>query len=251
MNEKTRAEDLISSGEILNDARATITLLARYAAQVLQMSAEDVVSYVSDYFKRNAPSINGWYVEKHLKYAAEHANDFPLKTLQPVRITAAELFAISKLSSIRDKSFVFAALAIAKFDVMVWPETDYWISGDRIGEIRRRANLSISYEDAAGILHRLYASGLINLSKKVNSCSFQISFAEAPGCGDEILLLTDSDYWDLGYCLRACYGQKYRRCEECGRWIKQAKNGRRRFCTNCAADNHRSIDATRKRRIRS
>ena len=251
MNEPKRAETLIESGGILSDIKSTIFLLSRYAKLHLHLSDDDARKIVKAHIKKYAPGAHDNYIDKYITIYLNRANKYPLHAFDGVDITAKELNVIASLSGIRAKCFIFSALAVAKYDKMVWPSHNFWIHGDRIPEIARRANLTITSAGCASIIHQLYEAHMVEVSPRVDNCSFRIAFVEPIGEGAAILNLTDADFLDLGYCLRTCYGQKFTRCEECGRWIKQTKNGRRRFCQDCAADNQRALDAAYRRRKRS
>lgn len=79
---------------------------------------------------------------------------------------------------------------------------------------------------------------MIATQNRINGSSIQVLFADRDGVGEEVIRLVDADFYDLGYRLKAYYGERFLRCAECGRWVKQAKNGRRRFCNGCATGNH-------------
>lgn len=250
MNERETAEELIASGGVLNDAKHTIGLLLRYAIQELGMSVEDAKQFAKSHVLKANKDINYGYVDKYLEYYSEKAAEIPLIEMPPVKISKKELAVLAHVESIRGQCLLFAMLAIAKHDTILNREVNYWIRGDRIQEVSRRANLALSIKDLATLLHKMYKLGLIEMSSRFDTYSVRLCFAEAD-TADTALILTDNDFRDLGFCYRAYIGDSYLRCEECGRWIKQARNGRRRFCDDCAADNHRALNSANMRRKRT
>ena len=221
----------------------------RYDVQVVGLDPNAAKDHVYQVARSLFPKIRPNYYEKYLEYCKNHAADRSLHYFNGVPITQVELDYIMTRDGIRAKCLAFAALAMAKYNTMRCPAAKYWIHQNRWGEMMKRANLTLSEDDMCNILGGIMKDGKLAIPKRVDSYSVQILYADETG--EPVMMLNDMDYRDLGYCLRAYLGEPYVRCEECGRWIKQAKNGRRRFCEDCAADNHRAVDAARKRRIRS
>lgn len=238
MNEVKKAEDLISCGDTLGDIKSTMSLLARYDIQHCGMSPDAAYSHVLAFTQKVYPEVGRGYINARLEYYIAHAADFPLSEIDYIPITSAEMESLAVLDGIRIKCLAFTALAVSKHDAYICPDTNYWIRGDRWGELVRRANLTLTGDDTALMFHRLYVNNMIAKQNRINGSSIQVLFADTNGVGEEVMRLVDADFYDLGYRLKAYYGERFFRCEECGRWVKQAKNGRRRFCNDCAADNH-------------
>ena len=239
LNEKTRAEHLITSGEPSSDVKSAMSLLTRYYAQVRGLGIYEICEETRRYLVRAWPSISLQYVDSHLRRYAERATDRPLVMLDHVEITGRELECISKLKGIRVQCLAFAALAISKYDCLRCQRSCCWIQEHQFGEIIRRANITVSENDAALLLHQMFEAGMIEMSHSMSRGSFRILFAETDGAGIPLIKLEDSDFLDLGYAYRANKGDPFVRCEECRRWVKKSRNGRTRFCKNCAANNHK------------
>lgn len=236
LNEVARGAELLSSCGRLDDLRASISLVARYDVQAAGVDTAEAVHHVAEYAKRAFPEVHPEHIDSIVPHYVANAHTFPLSRIDCVPITRAEMDTIQTLESKRLQRLAFSALAIAKYDTMRFPDVDYWIRGDRWNEVMRRANLMLSGDELSLLFHELYVSKLIGASPSFSD-SIRVLFA-APD--DEVVLsLADPDYKDLGYALRAAQGEPYRRCAECGRWIKQAKNGRKKYCDTCAADNQK------------
>lgn len=250
LDEVEKAKYLIDHGETLDDTRYTLSLIARYDTQIAGMDMEATSAHLWDYTDRAYKNLSLNYLEHYITYYSEHAADCPLTSIESVPITQTELETVGSLETTKLQCIAFAALAMVKYDTLRYPAVDYWLNGDRRGELVKRANVSISDKDLAYEMHKLYQDGLIGLSKKIDNCSLHILYASPLDAEDVALQLGDQDFKDLGYTLRSYWGEPFIRCQECGRWIRKSKNGRRKFCEDCAADNHRAIDAARKRRMR-
>ena len=250
LDEAKCAEALLAEHDVLDDTRSTLSLIARYDAQVSRMDLDDTIAHLHDYANKHYRDMSLKYLDHYITYCAEHAEDFPLASIEYVPITETEISVIANLETTRLKCIAFSALALAKYDTMRYPDVNYWLSGDRRSEIARRANVTVSDMDLACEVHKLHVKNMIGLAKRVDNCSLHILYAQPFEADDVAMRLVDQDYKDLGYTLRAYWGEPFIRCGECERWIRQAKNGRRKFCKDCAADSRRILNTMRMRRNR-
>lgn len=238
LNETTKAAALLAGATKVEDVRAAISLLARYDIQAAGIDKTAARAHLRKTIRQLYPAVPTTRIDALVDNFVEHGDEYPLIDLGSVPITQKELDVVCSQDGIRAKCLTFALLALAKFDTMRFPSVDYWYSGDRWNELSKRANLVISEDDMCHIIHLLYKAGHVGFAARIDNCSMHVLFADTDG--DPVMTLNERDYQDLGYCLRAYLGEKYTRCEECERWIKQNKRGQpRRFCEDCAADNQR------------
>ncbi len=239
LNEAERGAELLRAGRGLEDLRASISLVARYDVQAAGIAFEEAVRHVADYAKKAFPEVHPSHIDGIVPHYVRQAEKYPLSRIAYVPITEAELVAIGDFEDRKVRCLAFSALALAKYDTMRFEGVDYWIRGDRWGEVMRRANVEVPKAELGKFLHTLYAAGLLGASQRVGNCSIRVQFADVDG--EPILRLTDPDFKDLGYAYRAYEGEPFRRCAECGRWIRQAKNGRKKYCDNCSATQHNRV----------
>lgn len=249
LNEVSKASALLAGETKVEDVKTAISLIARYDVQAAGIDKDTAAGHVRQVAKKLFPDVPMARIDRLVDYHVSHADERPFTIMEGVPITQKELDVVLERDGIRAQCLTFALLALAKFDTMRFPSVDYWYSGERWNEMMKRANLTLSEDDMCHILHLLYKDELIGLAERIDNLSLHVLFADPDG--EPVMMLNDQDFRDLGYCLRAHLGEKYTRCEECGRWIKQAKNGRRRFCDDCAADNHRAVNRTNMRRSRN
>lgn len=236
LNEAAKASALISGTTKVEDLRTAVSLIARYDILAAQIPAVEATAHVRQVVKGLFPARRVAEYENYVTYCVENAVARPLIRLDHVPITKKELDAVCSCDGVRAKCLAFAMLAIAKFETMRYEPMNYWIAHDGFYETIRRANLTLNASDVAAICRQLKLGGKIAFPYRRDSLSVHVLFADPDG--ELVMQLNEQDYHDLGYCLRAYLGEPYTRCEECGRWVKQAKNGRRRFCGDCAAGNH-------------
>lgn len=237
LNEVAKASALISGNAKVEDLRTAVSLIARYDILAAQIPAAEAAAHVKRVAKRLFPARRVAEYENYIAYCVENAASRPLIRMDCVPITQKELDAVCSCDGIRAKCLAFAMLAISKFETMRYEPINYWIAHDGFYETIRRANLTLSASDVAAICRQMKLDGKIAFPYRRDSLSVHVLFVDPDG--KPVMQLNEQDYYDLGYCLRAYLGEPYTRCEECGRWVKQAKNGRRRFCSDCAADNQR------------
>lgn len=250
LNEVTKAAAILSGTAKIDDVKTATSLLSRYDVQAAGIDAETAKEHVKKVIKKLYPAVSSSRIDRLVEYYIAHATEFPLHTDEGVPITQKEMDVVLSCNGIRAKCLMFALLALAKLDTMRFQKVNYWYNGQRWNELIKRANLTLSEDDMCFILHDLREEGKIEFAKRIDNLSLHVLIADE--VGEPVMLLNEQDYRDLGYCLRAHLGEKYTRCEECGRWIKQKERGRpARFCVDCAADNHRNVVAAYKKRLKT
>lgn len=250
LNETSKAAKLLSDEARVGDVKVAISLLMRYDVQAAKIEPDAAARHVRQAVRSMYPAVNQARIDRLVDHYAAHATDCPLSNINGVPITQSEMDVVLGRDGIRAKCLTFALLALAKFDTMRCPGIDYWYNGERLAELVRRADLVLNDDELCYTLHGLYQDGYIGLSERVDNCSLHVLFAETDG--DPVMMLNEQDYKNLGYCLRAYLGGGYKRCEECGCWIKQNGRGQpRKFCQDCAATSCRDSKSAYMRRIRT
>lgn len=248
LNEVSKASALLAGDTKVEDVRTAISLIIRYDVQAAGIDKDVAADHVRHVVRKLYPDVPVSRVDRLVDHYVAHADEYLLNTMAGVPITQKELDVVLGRDGIRSKCLTFALLALAKFDTIRCPGVDYWYSGERWNELMKRANLTLNEDDMCRIINRLWRDKYVGYAERIDNCSMHVLFADPDG--EPVMMLNDQDFRDLGYCLRAHLGEKYTRCEECGRWIKQAKNGRKRFCDDCAVDNHRAVNRANMRRSR-
>lgn len=250
LNEAAKASALISGTSKVDDLRTAVSLVSRYDVLAAQIPPAEAAAHTKKVVKRLFPARQVTEYENYVSYCVENAAARPLISIGEVPITQKELDTVCSCDGIRAKCLAFSLLAIAKYETMRYEPMSYWISNERFFETIARANLTLSGTDTAMICRQLKLSNKIAFPYRRDSLSVHVLFADQDG--EPVMRLNEQDYRDLGYCLRAYLGEPYARCEECGRWVKQKKRGvSKRFCEDCAADNHRLVMKEYQRKKRS
>ena len=172
-----------------------------------------------------------------------------MREIMRVPITQKELDTVKGRSGIMEQCIAFALLAEAKRLTMECEDRDFWIKGTYRTKIPQKADLTIPADDMAPMVYRMKCDGLIELTPSIKNCSMHILFADP--AGRPVMELDDKDLEHLGYCWRAYVGERYTKCQLCGRWVKQGKRGApRKFCKKCADANHKAANRASMKRTR-
>jgi hypothetical protein len=119
-------------------------------------------------------------------------------------------------------------LVYAKITNKLNNNESYWIN-QSLTNITKEAKLNRSIKKTE-IFHTLYLDQAISAGNKVGKVSIKVNYAYEDS--EEEIVITDFDgcvhYW-LQY-----KGEKWKRCEECGKWIKLGKTKPSKYCKECA-----------------
>ncbi len=90
-------------------------------------------------------------------------------------------------------------------------------------------------DEKTSILYYLNSNGYITDNARIDKIGFRVNYAYEES--ENEMVITDFDecihYW-LIYI-----GEKWKRCKECGKWIKTTSNNFKR-CKKCAKERHNS-----------
>lgn len=231
LNENEWAERAMSDGKFVESPVETLNRIAKYYFGQ-NKNKREVKSLLSEYVAKcdpTAPS-NLWapVIERAVKYASKSS----AITLNSIGITANELATISGLGGKQEQRLAFTLLCIAKYNNAVNADNSFWVSTpDR--EIMKMANISTSIKRQSKMFHDLREAGLLKFSKRVDSLSVQVLFAEEKGIPEMLI----TDYRNLGYQYMRRSGGSFYICEKCGLIEKQTNNevGRpKKYCPECA-----------------
>lgn len=153
---------------------------------------------------------------------------FPLVEIDYIPITQAELDCIEQISSKRTRRVLFTMLCIAKFYDLKSSRNNHWVNQED-KTIFALASAPMSKHDQNIVLHELYKDGYIGFSCKVDNLNSRVLIID----NDSPTVLKINDFRKLGYEYMVYKGENYIRCQNCGKLVKQNKNGTRQFCSDC------------------
>lgn len=151
-----------------------------------------------------------------------------LNIVDKVVITKAEVAFINSYEDKKVQNILFIMLVYAKITNKLNNNESYWIN-QSLTNITKEAKLT-DKKRKTEVFHSLYLDQAISAGNKVGKVSIKVNYAYEDS--EEEIVITDFDgcvhYW-LQY-----KGEKWKRCEECGKWIKQSKTKPSKYCKECA-----------------
>ena len=231
LKENDYAEELLKNKELGDTPFETMRIIARYYLDNGYQVA-DVRNKMDIFLLQCNPSASlpKWsdLLDKALKKAIKH----PAVDIDEIGISKNEMKTIDAIKSKQCKRLAFTLLCLAKYWMIVSPNSDYWVRDDG-NYIMKMANISTSLK-RQGLLYRtLKELDLIQFSKKVDNTNIRVLFVD-----DGEPVLTISDFRNLGYQYLKYRGEPYFECCSCGLTTKydNPKIGRpQKYCKSCAA----------------
>lgn len=167
--------------------------------------------------------------------AMRRATKYTAVKIDSIDITVPEIEIIKSIKGIQLQRLAFTLLCVAKYNLIVNPKTNGWITTPD-NEIMRMSNINTSHIRQNYMYNTLFSIGMIKLPRRVDSTSVQICFMR-----DGDTAMSVSDFTNLGYqYMMYCGDKNYYRCQNCGHVVKkktaQEKGGRPpKYCPECAA----------------
>ena len=150
-----------------------------------------------------------------------------LNIVDKVVITKAEVAFINSYEDKKVQNILFIMLVYAKITNKLNNNDSYWIN-QSLTNITKEAKLT-DKKRKTEVFHSLYLDQAISAGNKVGKVSIKVNYAYEDS--EEEIVITDFDgcvhYW-LQY-----KGEKWKRCEECGKWIKLGKTKPSTYCKEC------------------
>lgn len=237
MNEYTYAENLLNkqdlkASDLGSKPSSTLNLLARYYREVGKDN-DEIKELLSDFLHR---CLKDKYKESKwidsIFYQVVKSKKYTLKKVDKVEITKPEMEIVQSVKGKSRQKVLFTMLVLAKYYNAVSDKNNNWTNLE-YKKIFKLANVQLSIQNQALLINDLYNCGFVNVSKNVGKPNIQVNFVYNE-YNDFDVILTITQLKDLGKEYLLFCGENYTRCQKCGVAIKQSRNGKSRYCRNCA-----------------
>ena len=235
LNEIEWAEEALKNRDLGKKPYETISRIARYYLHngVAKGCVKDELKSFVLSCDPKFP-IHKWdsAFEKIIKYASKRG----AVIVDGVGITSKELEVIKSLDGKQAKRLAFTLLCVAKYNILVNPNSDYWVS-TADNEVFKMANISASTRRQCILFKQLKDSGAIQFSKKIDNLSVRVLFVDEDTTSNYQLVVTD--FRNLGYQYLKFCGEPYFECEHCGIVTKRNNPGvgrKQKYCNSCAVE---------------
>lgn len=232
LNELTWAENAIREKMLGKKPYETILRVSKYYVHK-GLSKKDARSKVEAFILSCDPSfpIHKW--SDPLDGIIKTAFKKPIVILDGISVSKDEMDRIEKIEGKQARRLAFTLLCIAKYNVAVDPNTNYWVSTPD-NEILRMANISTSVPRQCALFRQLRDNGFIQFSKQIDNLSVRVLFAN-----DGEPAITITDFRNIGYQYMRYYGEPYFVCAHCGITSKRNNPGvgrKQKYCNCCATE---------------
>lgn len=244
MNERRRAEDILSSVQETTNPIHNVYLLSRYY-YAQGMRQKEVLEKIEDYLRQFPFLVLPKWQQTVDKIVAK-AKGKGLIEIEYVGITEKELAEIAKLRKESLKKLAFTLLCIAKYFNTIRPENSSWVNTPDKDVFRMADIRTLDSKRQQKLIRELHLLGLVGYSKVVDNVNLRVLFVDAET--EPVLHIYQFD--DLGYQYLEYVGDpSIVHCKCCGKLIKKT-SCRKDYCDECAVEARKSSNrkASQKRR---
>lgn len=244
MNERRRAEDVLSSVQETTNPIHNVYLLSRYY-YAQGMRQKEVLEKIEDYLRQFPFLVLPKWQQTVDKIVAK-AKGKGLIEIEYVGITEKELAEIAKLRKESLKKLAFTLLCIAKYFNTIRPENSSWVNTPDKDVFRMADIRTLDSKRQQKLIRELHLLGLVGYSKVVDNVNLRVLFVDTET--EPVLRIYQFD--DLGYQYLECIGDpSIVHCKCCGKLIKKT-SCRKDYCDECAVEARKSSNrkASQKRR---
>lgn len=245
LDERKKAEDVLSSADSPANPIQNVFLLAKYYYSLGQTRAE-VLAHIEEYLQR-FPYVVLPKWQTTVEWMVTKAKKHKLVEVQGIPVTKTELEVVSQLPKDSLKKLAFTLLCVAKFYNAINPDNQNWCNtSDK--DLFRMANItSLDSRRQQKLISELHELGLVGYSNVIDNINLRVLFADKY----EDIGMVVTDYTDLGLQYMEYIGDKtVVHCKDCGRLIKKYSK-RLDYCHECALKNQREKTAMRCRKHRN
>lgn len=227
LNEKVFAENVIANRNLGKNPVATLGCVARYYSY-LGYNKGDIYKLLEKLMIQCDPTVNIVKWQDTLERIAKQADKYKLIMLDGVDITECELEYIDKLESVMQKRLMFTLLCLAKYGNAINPLNNDWVN-KKDSDIFSLANVKVTTKKQSLMLNDLWRIGYIGFSRIVDNININVKIINE----DSPVVLSVSDFRNLGNQIMVYYGFEYITCVSCGAVVKP-HGKRQRYCKECS-----------------
>ena len=231
INEKEYAQTRIKNRDVGENIYTTLSIIAKYyfsqgmKRKAVRVELQNFLEIAYPKFTIN----KSYWIDAVENIVTKNAKE-KLFYSDGVWITESEWEKIQSLKNKILKKLVFTLLCIAKINNQKRESNNDWVNTE-IKEIFKLANIPCNNELRARRIGDLIRSGLIRFATRIDNLNIKVLFVDEES--EKKFLV--NDFRDLGNEYLYRIGENYIRCAECGKLIKNNKNGTKKYCNTCAA----------------
>ena len=168
------------------------------------------------------------YVKDICEKLLKQELSYEFRKVDSVNIYQSELDIINKCETDKEKKLLFTLFVLAKVN----GNKSGWINNE-IKDIFQLANITATIKERASMIYKLYKSGLIDQSQKIDNLSLKVDL----GIPDDKIVLIINSFENIGNQYVANFKTGWKMCECCGKLFKvKSKTYPPKYCKSCAYD---------------
>lgn len=217
-----------------------INLLIKYyykqGAEDKLILSEKILDFLKKYYKNYKrakweATINK-KVSKYLNLVKRKKINVQIIDIQQIGITKEELKVISSLDDIKLEKIAFIMLVYAKISTVIIETNEGWINTS-YNMICKEAKVNLPNIEKLKLFNALYKEGYIQQQKKNNKTNIKVCYIN----NDSDIEIVINDFEGVIYQYLMWKGERWKQCEECGKWIKIHKDSNKiKHCSKCAKE---------------
>ena len=238
LNEKRVADEIIVNNNMIESPYNCINILIKYyylkdnsvtKLDLLYKILNNLDRCMGDNYKKSywedavTKKIDSFF-KSIRKYGDENVK---LSEIDKINITKEEVCRIKEVEDKKIQRVMFIMLVYSKVTNKLNSNDSYWFN-QSITNIMKESRIA-NKDEKTSILYYLNSNGYITDNARIDRIGFRVNYAYEES--ENEIVITDFDecihYW-LMYL-----GEKWKRCSECGKWVKLTNN-RVKYCKACA-----------------
>lgn len=174
-------------------------------------------------------------VKRLLRKKNGKAGLLELTNINKIPITQKEIDTILAVKNKVDKKVLFIMLLYAKISNVIFHSTEGWFNQER-KNIFKEAKVSGCRTDKekSEVIYRLVKEGYITKNKRTGNLGLKVNFIDNEENPKIVFEVTDLADCHAIYSYLIYIGEKWKRCEVCGKYIKEGKTKKIKYCSDCA-----------------
>lgn len=238
-DEQSAIEKIIKANFVdENNVTNTIYSIAKYNYHVLGMDDKDNYNAVLQYILDNCDNLFEESIYIDIENCIKSAKKHRLASIDEVCITESEISVIQELGDIKQEKVAFVLLAVSKYLNAIHGDSCSDSAYLTNSEICKLARVTIPVNERDIFMQFAYDKELVYRHTFAGSVQKKLMFVSHDSMDKVVLRLNEADYLDLAYAYLAYLEpHKFRRCRNCGRWMRRSKDDKR-LCVECNKDNN-------------
>lgn len=194
---------------------------------------DDLNNYMGkEFIYTNWDSNMSKWIKRFYKNLSIYDTNVKMIDIEVITITKKELEHISNLNNLILEKLAFILLVYAKITNLQFQNDKSWVNKS-YSVICKEAHVDLRGVEQRRIFHELVKQKYINASNNNSKTSIKVEFVDNDKMSENGIII--NDFEGVIYQYLIWKGQKWVKCEKCGKWIIP-RNNKTKYCGVCAKE---------------